>query len=335
MDETTIFNLLNNSGLKVFGVDSDFIYFEDPSCIFPAFDTLLEYAWIAIMVLLAIMLFGWAVLYIKNGIKINTVFNNAKSIILIMGVLAAVKPIVNFVYGDNLFGRQCEIKQVSRATVNELLEQRNKKLGKSDENLLYENFSIIDSGPVYSGDLKEPVSVSNETIDVLNKSEIETINNQSSFSGFKASDIVRIEYEGRTTIYVKKDGTKIKRIGGSVAWRNNTPGNIRKSPFARQNGAVGETDKWAVFPNEEAGLVAITKLLRSKSYRDLSISEAIHRWAPASDNNNPKSYSQRVSKMTGLPVNTKINNLNDNDLMRVARAIQTVEGWTVGTEQKI
>jgi hypothetical protein len=63
--------------------------------------------------------------------------------------LGAVKPIVNIIYGDNLFARQCEIKQVSRAAVNELLKMRNKKLGNSDENLLYENFSVIDSGPVF------------------------------------------------------------------------------------------------------------------------------------------------------------------------------------------
>ena len=150
MDELTIQNLLTNSGLKVFGTDSDFIYFEDPSCIFPMFDTILEYAWLAILVMAAIMLFGWGVLYIKNGVKIDTLFNNAKTVILILCILGAVKPIVNLVYGDNLFARQCEIKQVSRAAVNELLEMRNKKLGKSDENLLYENFDVIDSGPVYT-----------------------------------------------------------------------------------------------------------------------------------------------------------------------------------------
>ena len=312
MDETTIFNLLTNSGLKVFGVDSDFIYFQDPSCIFPAFDTILEYAWIAIMVMLAIILFGWGVLYIKNGVKIDTLFNNAKTIILILCILGVVKPIVNFIYGDDLFGQQCEIKQVSRATVNELLNQRNKKLGKSDENLLYENFNIVDSGPVYSGEPDEHISISHETANVLNESEIETINKQSSFSGFRASD-----------------------IGGTVAWRNNNPGNIKKSSFARNNGAVGETDKWAVFPNEETGLIAITKLLRTDGYNQLSISEAIHKWAPASDNNHPVTYSRNVSKMTGLSINTKIKDISDNDLMRVARAIQKVEGWAVGTEQKI
>ena len=167
MDETTIINLLNNSGLKVFGLDSDFIYFEDPSCIFPAFDTLLEYAWIAILVFTAIMLFGWGVLYIKNGVKIDTLFNNAKTLILVLCILGVVKPIVNLVYGDNLFAKQCEVKQVSRAAVNELLELRNKKLGKSDENLLYENFNIVDSGPVYPAESANVSTEQDESVSVL------------------------------------------------------------------------------------------------------------------------------------------------------------------------
>lgn len=150
MEKTEIVNLLKNSGLEKVRVDSDFIYFQDPSCIFPAFDTFLEYAWLAIVILTAIMIFGWGVLYIKNGIKINTVFNNAKTLILVLGILGAVKPIVNIVYGKDLFAQQCETKQVSVAAVNELLEMRNKKMGKSDENLLYESFTVVDSGPVYS-----------------------------------------------------------------------------------------------------------------------------------------------------------------------------------------
>ena len=328
MNEITIINLLTNSGFEKVFIDSDFVYFQDPSCIFPAFDTVLEYAWLAIIVMLAIIMFGWGVLYIKNGIKINTVFNNVKTLILVLGTLAVVKPIVNIIYGDNLFGQQCEIKQVSMASVKELLELRNKKLGKSDEYLLYETFNIIDSGPIYSDD-------SYESNDVLQESEIETINQQSTSSGFKVSDIVAVQYENRTTIYIAKNGTKIKRIGGTVAWRNNNPGNIRKSKFAYANGAVGETDKWAVFPDEETGLRAITKLLRTKNYSNLSVKEAIHRWAPFSDGNNPENYSRRVSNMTGLAADARLNTLSDNDLMKIARAIQTVEGWGVGTEQKM
>ncbi len=139
---------LTNSGLEKVRIENGFIYFSDPSCILSAFDTLLEYVWIAVLVLTAFMLFGWAVLYIKNGTNINTVFNNAKSLILVFCVLSAVKPIVNFVYGDDLFGRQCETKHVSYDKIQELLDLRNKKFSQSDEALLYESFDVIDSGPV-------------------------------------------------------------------------------------------------------------------------------------------------------------------------------------------
>ena len=110
-----------------------FISFEDPACIFPAFDTVLNYAWIVIAILTGIMLFGWAVLYIFKGVKLDTIPHNAKSLFLIFAVFALVKPIVNVVYGDNLFSQQCEIKQVSRAQVNELLNLRNKNFGSSDD----------------------------------------------------------------------------------------------------------------------------------------------------------------------------------------------------------
>lgn len=153
MNETTILNLLTNSGFEKVRVEGDFVYFQDPSCIFPAFDTLLDYAWIVIIVLTGIMLFGWAVLYIKNGVKIDTLFNNAKTVILILCTLSVVKPIVNFVYGDNLFEKQCDQKRVSLAEVNELLDMRNKYFGKSDQAILYESFNVVDSGKI------EPVSV--------------------------------------------------------------------------------------------------------------------------------------------------------------------------------
>lgn len=149
MEHETIKNLLINSGLENVRIENGFVYFTDPSCVFPAFDAILHFAWIVIMVLTAFMLFGWAVLYIKNGTNINNVFNNAKSLILIFGVLIVVKPIVNFIYGDDLFGRQCEIKQVSYAKVHELLDMRNKNFKQSDDAFLYESFNVIDSGPVY------------------------------------------------------------------------------------------------------------------------------------------------------------------------------------------
>lgn len=150
MDSVFIQNLLENSGLEKVRVENDFVYFQDPSCIFPAFDTFLEVAWIAILILTAIIIFGWGIMYIKNGIKATTAFNNAKTLLLILCTLGVIKPIITIIYGKDLFAQQCEIKQVSRTEVNELVELRNKNLGKSDEYLLNDNFQLIDSGPVYT-----------------------------------------------------------------------------------------------------------------------------------------------------------------------------------------
>lgn len=160
MEIEKILLLLKNSGLNVHGVDNNFIYFDDPSCIYTAFDNILHYAWIVILVLTGIMLFGWALLYIKNGVKINDLFNNAKTIILIFCVLSLVKPIVNLVYGDNLFGRNCEVMKVSLSNVQELLNVRKQTLSNMDENSLYESFDMVDSGIV-----GEPDSVSIDDID--------------------------------------------------------------------------------------------------------------------------------------------------------------------------
>nr|MBQ0091086.1 hypothetical protein [Candidatus Enterousia merdequi] len=335
MDQITIINLLTNSGLKVFGMDSDFIYFQDPSCIFPAFDSILHYAWIVIMVLTAIMLFGWGMLYIKNGVKIDNLFNNAKTLILILSVLSLVKPIVDFVYCGSffsnqceLFAKQCETKKVSITSVNELLDMRKQSFAKSDEVLLYENFDIIDSwGNEFFGiqesekNFEQEPSPSQEMNDNLSSSN--------------SSKFVSVSYQEKTTIYVHKDGYKVKRSGGSPAWRNNNPGNIRKSQFAYDAGAIGETDKWAVFPDETTGLNAVVKLLRSKKYNNLSLSAAISRYAPSKDSNNPVRYANTVSKKTGISTNTILNTLSDNDLQRIARAMRDVEGWIVGTEQRI
>ncbi|MBR0212240.1 MAG: hypothetical protein IJQ55_01410 [Alphaproteobacteria bacterium] len=146
--ESNIINLLTNSGLKVIGMDNDFLYIEDPSCIFPVFDTILEYAWMVILVLTAFMLLGWGVLYIKNGIKIDDFFKNARSLILILLAFSVIKPAVNLVYGDKLFEKQCNIEKISLENVKELLDTRNKNLSKSKDMELYESFNVVDTGAI-------------------------------------------------------------------------------------------------------------------------------------------------------------------------------------------
>lgn len=146
MNADTIVRLLENSGFHGVHVDPDFVYFEDPSCILRSFETFVEYAWIAIASLTGAMLFGWAISMIR-GAK-NDFFMNLRNLILIFGILTIAHPIINFVYGDDLFARGCQTFSVPMSQVNQLLESRNSKL-QSPDSYLYEEFDIYDSGVVY------------------------------------------------------------------------------------------------------------------------------------------------------------------------------------------
>ena len=197
---------------------------------------------------------------------------------------------------------------------------------------------MTDSGVIYDSNSQYAKQNSYyESYESIDYSSDNLGNEQTAAVSVKTSGhgFIRATYSNLDTIYINARGEKIQRSGGSAAWRNNNPGNIRKSKSAYSFGAIGETDKWAVFPDEETGLNAIVKLLQSKNYRNLSVKAAIHRWAPYSDGNNPENYARKISKMTGLSPDAKINTLNEFELQKVANAIKTIEGWTVGKEEKL
>lgn len=60
--------------------------------------------------------------------------------------------------------------------------------------------------------------------------------------------------------------------------RNRNPGNIKYGKFAQKYGARKDKDGFAIFPSLNSGLQAMKDLLGSKSYKDLSVKDAIHKW---------------------------------------------------------
>ena len=119
---------------------------------------------------------------------------------------------------------------------------------------------------------------------------------------------------------------------GSIAWRNNNPGNIRNGAFANAHGAFkGKHNRhFAIFPDPATGFAALIALLKTQVYQPLSVMDAMERYAPSSDNNDPAAYARTLSKLTGLDVHRTLSSLNDADLRKFATAIQKVEGWKVG-----
>ncbi|MCU1266971.1 MAG: repeat-associated core domain protein [Acidobacteria bacterium] len=129
-----------------------------------------------------------------------------------------------------------------------------------------------------------------------------------------------------TVVVTYSDGTIETRAGGSRAWRNNNPGNIRPGNLT---GEIGSAGGFAVFSSEAAGQAAISELLSRPAYQRLTVSGAIARWAPPNENNTA-AYQGWVQQVTGLPGNTQMTTLNAGQLQNMATAIRGIEGWTAG-----
>lgn len=87
---------------------------------------------------------------------------------------------------------------------------------------------------------------------------------------------------------------------GTRAQRNNNPGNIEFGGFAQSCGSLRAESqgRFAVFPSADAGFHALETLLLSSAYRDLSVQQAIHRYAPPSENDTTN-YVQQVCRWCG------------------------------------
>lgn len=144
MNTDTIFRLLENSGFHNIRADSGFLYMEDPSCILRSFETFTEYAWFAIALLTGVLIFGWAISMIR-GAKYDNIFTNMRNLILIFAGLTLAKPVVNMIYGQDLFARGCRTIAVPLSEINKMLDARNEKLKENDQ--YYEVLDIRDSGP--------------------------------------------------------------------------------------------------------------------------------------------------------------------------------------------
>ena len=143
---TQIQKILERAGLRVNGIEDNFIYLEDPSCILRGFETFLGYAWDVLLLITIFLIMGWAISMIR-GAK-NDIINNMKNLILIFGIFTAIPLILNLVYGGDLIGRACKTLKVPVSEVNEILAARAQT--KSLDASLYEDIDIYDSGPTNS-----------------------------------------------------------------------------------------------------------------------------------------------------------------------------------------
>lgn len=160
-----IVRMLTGAGFTVLGADDNFLYLEDPACPVRAFKTFAEYAWIILCVISGLLLMAWGIAQIR-GIKGN-LKNNFKNLFLVFGIISIAGPIMNVIYGGDLFGSACKTVEISIPEVNSLLAARAKHGEK--EFALYEDIDIQDSGPVNPQTRREDLSDAMKSVDDLEK----------------------------------------------------------------------------------------------------------------------------------------------------------------------
>ena len=94
---------------------------------------------------------------------------------------------------------------------------------------------------------------------------------------------------------------------GSVAYRNNNPGNLI---YAGQAGATRGADGFAVFDSYSDGLAALNNQLQLYAGRGMSISDMMNVYAPATQaGNNPTLYASRIADALGVDPSTRLADL--------------------------
>lgn len=145
--------------------------------------------------------------------------------------------------------------------------------------------------------------------------------------------IVKVEDFGPGWNVVKRaDGSIEKRIGNRN-WRNNNPGNIEFGSFTQKFNALQGDPRFAIFPTYDDGRSAKRELIfYGKNYTNLSLSQAIARYAPPTENNTA-SYAQSVLGAVGLEKIMKDYTSGEQDT--ILNAMQRIEGWVVGRVELI
>jgi hypothetical protein len=149
-------------------------------------------------------------------------------------------------------------------------------------------------------------------------------------SSTSTSSIVSVVDAGKGFTTVRRSDGTVEKLEGTRAWRNNNPGNIEYGEFAKSSGAVGSDGRFAVFPSYEAGRAAKKKLLwDTKGYSGKTIAEAINRYAPPSENDT-NAYTSTVSSAVGVPVDTPMSSLSEDQKEAMLDAMERVEGFRAG-----
>ena len=123
------------------------------------------------------------------------------------------------------------------------------------------------------------------------------------------------------------------RTGGTVAWICRNPGNIRDGDkygaYKGKQLQVKKVGGFAIFPDEDTGLQAVVSIL--KVYGHVTLKQAMYKYAPPSDHNDPDKYAATLADGLGVPDSTFLTTLTGEQMKNLAKLITGVEHTQKGT----
>jgi peptidoglycan hydrolase-like protein with peptidoglycan-binding domain len=163
--------------------------------------------------------------------------------------------------------------------------------------------------------------------------------------------------QGTTRVYSLEDGSWLKASGGTVAWRNNNPGNMKfgfkdsadhtvhtsrtrehalHDAQARYQGVVS-LDQWgnAVFESYEAGRKAQEKML-THNMGDKTVEELVKAYSTKDYSGTPHHQAQiatiyATAKAEGVDLHgKKVQDMTGRELDALADGLSKAEGWKAG-----
>lgn len=146
-------------------------------------------------------------------------------------------------------------------------------------------------------------------------------------------DISKVLESGQGYNIIETANGEKQRREGTRAWRNNNPGNLEYGTFAKSMGAVGSDGRFAIFPNKETGDRAREGLLFGSKYGNLSIAQAISKYAPPNENDT-QAYLQSVLNATMASADTPMSALNSSQRQALLSAMERMEGFKTGSVMK-
>jgi hypothetical protein len=193
-----------------------------------------------------------------------------------------------------------------------------------------------------SGD-KERIS---KDIEVINNSRlpisapVPQVNDPDQSSSQKSSNVISTpgsNPQSSNVIPFPGQPNIIGKSGGSRSWRNNNPGNLEYNEYTKSLGAVGSDGRFAIFPDEATGDKARENMLfEGKNYKDLTLSQAVNRYAPGHENNVP-AYINAVQSGVGpsFDPNKRMSEYTPEERNAVLKSMKKHEGWKEGSVAKV